>query len=137
MSWTYIVISGASRGFGRACAIAFSNSTRENLHFILLGRDSAELQLTKSVLKVDHTVDLIISDLAEIDKLTAISDDIFAKPFQFYPERSYEKVIFLNNSGSLGSLQNISKGVEALELSQVINLNVTSSCFLTAEVARR
>lgn len=136
MSWRLVVISGASRGYGRACASAFSKVAGQ-LHFILLGRDNNELEVTKSLLDERHCIDIHVSDLSLLSQLNEIAEDIFSKPFEKYSQRVYDRVIFINNSGSLGPLKDISKGMDILEFSTAINLNVTSACFLTSEIVKR
>lgn len=49
-------------------------------------------------------IDLVECDLSSCD-LEAISGSLFEKPFQSNPGNVYDKVVFINNAGSLGPLQ--------------------------------
>ena len=79
------------------------------------------------------------ADLSDIKSLAMNSESLF-RGHDSIPGDSYNRYIFINNAGSLGPLHHIGElpvsSVEYLEqLSTAVNLNVTSSCFLTSSVS--
>ena len=110
-SWNCIVITGASRGFGRAVAISFARQIKGACHFILTGRSLEDLETTQQQIEqhrlqnVDTSVTLLSADLADIQSIESISDSLFNSSISKYPERKYSKIVFINNAGSLGQLK--------------------------------
>ena len=141
---TLVVVSGASKGFGRALALAWVLQTRSPLHVRLVGRDEVGLQETKRVLEEKAVggrslvVETLMLDLGEVGALTTVASAMFNLPTSA-PEGSIFKVVFYNNAGTLGPLAGVGcySGDMLKELTAAINLNVTSSCFLTADLLQR
>lgn len=70
-----VVITGASGGIGRACAIALSQAypkDGQDLVLVLSGRREAELQATADACKQGTTVELVTGDVsnqADVDRM--------------------------------------------------------------------
>ena len=117
-SWQLVVITGASKGFGRALALAhaslFTDGRDLRLHFVLTGRSISDLEDSQEAIQTlliernlcieEFDIDLCASDLTELDRLTDVCVSLFDTPLHKHPERSYERVVFYNNAGSLGQL---------------------------------
>lgn len=141
MQWQLIIITGASKGFGKAIAEQYSELSKAPTHYKLVGRDEDALQTTKQGIEQarnspDTTVvDIINADLGDILNLKELARTLFAVPSE---TRTYFKVVLLNNAGSLGPLANIGTyaGDMLQDITLAFNLNVTSSCYLTADLMR-
>jgi short-subunit dehydrogenase len=139
--WKLVVITGASGGLGRAIALAYvRNYSARNIHFVLSGRRIEELQITENEIhalrnKPETTLCTIaVANLAETGSLALYGGDLFDR----ISSNSYSDATFINNAGSLGPLCPIGHDMHTAEaFTQVFNLNVTSSCYLTSEFVRR
>lgn len=136
-----IIISGASRGFGRAVALSWSESLRGPAHFILTGRDQIGLENTKlliqnSRLDPNKTIcDTCIADLSDLSRLEIYLSNIFSL---IKSSISYSNLVFINNAGTLGFLGLVgSSSLNLSELAIAVNLNVTSSIFFTSEILKK
>ncbi|TPX47036.1 sepiapterin reductase (L-erythro-7,8-dihydrobiopterin forming) [Synchytrium endobioticum] len=135
---TLIVVTGASRGLGRALSIALSEELGDfsSLEFMLIARDADGTKETQSLIleKRPHaTIRLQQTDLGALDTLEDSLDEMFHGII--HPPSMYEKVYLFHNAGSLGRLDRI----EALTLHDVqhaINLNVTSFMAMTSTFLR-
>ena len=143
--WHYIIISGASRGFGKAMALRFAKIIQSPVHFSLAGRSSEELAMTATEITAmragkETICDVSVVDLADIQKLPTVSESMF-KSFELLTSSGcvYSKIIFVNNAGSLGPLTPIGTGTgtDLLQIDKAIDLNVTSYIFTTSEFMRK
>ena len=73
----FIVITGATRGFGRAMALRFATSIPTHVHFSLTGRSESDLDETKQMIKLARdardwqvSFDSTIADLGDLTRLT-------------------------------------------------------------------
>jgi sepiapterin reductase len=157
-----LVVSGASRGFGQAVAVAFatsffnasssvssrpySNDDQTNapivMRIILTGRNVVGLRETKErivpilyadTLNCTDTSECITihpMDLGDLDTLETHMDDLInaARPLD-----RYERIVIINNAGSLGPLGKVTNIKSLQEFSQAIQLNVTSSLWFTTK----
>jgi sepiapterin reductase len=170
-----LVVSGASRGFGQAVAVAFARSFFDSVHsssrhsnddnddetrtatddvlpqhqvrIILTGRDEFGLRETKERIiapilsngddnddetptSASSSTDISIHpmDLSDMDTLDQHMDELIgaAKPLD-----RYERIVIINNAGSLGPLGKVANIKSLQEFSQAIQLNVTSSLWFT------
>jgi short-subunit dehydrogenase len=144
MNLFLVVVTGASRGFGKSCALAIAEKIKYPVHFILSGRNLEELNRTKQEIltirgSANQTVcDIRTADLSNPSILASISDELFKVSAVVADQNKYSSIIFINNAGSLGPLNYIGFGSEiSLEMSQAYNINVTSSCYLSSELIRR
>lgn len=112
-TWNFIIITGASRGLGRAIAVSFCKLLNGPTHFVLTGRSLVDLNETKTLIESALTrrtsteetcVSVFPADLSKKESV-GISNDLFGFAIKSYPERTYSNAIFINNAGSLGQLQ--------------------------------
>jgi len=131
---TLLIVTGASRGIGRAIAVTAAQRI-DNIHVCLLSRNLNDLQSTKELMKeATKNTSLVSSsschqiDLSDLESLSQkmeelVDDASIAK---------YEKAILISNAGSLGYV-GPSSGLASLEeLRKNIDLNITSSIWLSS-----
>jgi NAD(P)-dependent dehydrogenase (short-subunit alcohol dehydrogenase family) len=140
-----LVVTGASRGFGRALAVVFAGQITKPIHFILSARTAADLDATAQLIKAARTefsspsdiIQTIVQDLNDLETLEQSAEQLFAPLTE--DQHSYDEVYFVNNAGSLGPLTTIGDfsrfGLK--DFSRLIDFNVTSSSFLTAAFTQR
>ena len=142
----YIIITGASRGFGRALAIDLASKCPQPVHFLLSSGPQSKNLLHNTLEEIinvrrgipfDTKVDSVTADLSDLDSLSA-STSILLKDFEGLSFA--DNVLYINNAGSLGTLAGV--GTEPLAndvkpFSDAYNLNVTASSYITSEVLRR
>jgi sepiapterin reductase len=131
-----VIVTGASRGLGRALAIAFAS----RLHadgaegtFILLGRDGTGMENTATLLQaaLPGVVTIVQSmDLADLDTVEG-SWQAALRELQSSGQR-VDAAILVNNSGSLGELKPVRELTSLASISSVVTLNVTSVIWLTS-----
>jgi sepiapterin reductase len=101
------------------------------------------LENTKDLIEKERneketTCDLHVADLGNLNDLSEISTLLFSG---IKEGMKFNRFIFINNAGSLGQLTNIGhpdiENNSLMQLSQAINLNVTSCFFLTSEIVRK
>lgn len=134
---TFCLVTGASRGLGRGIAIKFAEKFKAGSLLVLVARDLAKLEETKSLISATccgvkvscQTVDLGKPNAESYEKLIAqVLADHKVSPTDF------EQAIIVHNAGSLG---NISKKTAAMddvdEFRDYLDLNVTSVVCLNAK----
>lgn len=88
------VVTGASRGIGRAVALRFA---QEGAHVVALARTVGALEeLDDDIAKAGGSATLVPVDLAELDKLEALGPSLY--------ERFGRVDVFVANAGALGQL---------------------------------
>ena len=140
-----VVITGASKGFGRAVAKAFARCLDGSIHFVLSGRSQPELstlltELTdKSEPSRNISSEIIIGDVSQPHELTNLAERLFKKDSLLRVGATTEtNIYFVNNAGSLGPLTNVGNSAQsAMEITNVINTNITSCFFLTSHFVKR
>lgn len=137
MQTTLLVITGASRGIGRAIGNAFVKLIGDqSITAILIARTRNELLETQRQMQSAGDVESLIydMDLSNIDELDDNIDIILgaARPFS-----KYNRVIFVNNAGSIGHLgPAVEHGDSAKAFQQYMDFNITSSLWFTTRFAR-
>lgn len=133
-----VVLSGGSRGFGRALSLAFARAIEargDALSLVLLGRDAAGMRetcelarsLCPSARTAAHAVDL--SDLESIEPAwRAAARLIVDGSGGGLPDVA----VLVNNSGSLGELRSVSDLSALAEVRSNIDLNITGVVWLTS-----
>ena len=125
-----VIITGASRGFGQAIALAFAKSTNLGAkHYILTGRNLDGLKNTQAlILQTDNhatfsTESLNLSDASTLQH----SVNTILKHTE-----AFSRIYLINNAGSLGPMFTIgSREYDTTEVIETINANITSVCLLT------
>ncbi len=143
-----LLITGASRGFGRSTALAFAKRiTSHSIHFILTARSSSDLDATVQLIKeargeVDagisagDRIDIIVADLSDLSTLEDSSKRLFDS---LEGHGEYYRVFFVNNAGSMGPLETIGalQHCGLNEMKALFDFNITSSSFLTSVCVQR
>ena len=118
------------------------------MHFVLTGRDASQLAVTKAHIESARTgktttFDLFPTDLGNLSTLKASAERLFALATKsgMTSTAIYDRVIFINNAGSLGPLQAVGAPVDSaqalLDMTTAYEFNITSCTYLTAELTRR
>ena len=139
-----IIITGASKGVGRAIALACAQGIASPVHFVLGGRNNQELGEVKdeilrlrNLASLDTSCDIVVEDITNISRLDVIADELFGEKL-LKNEGDIGAITFINNAGSLGPLCTVGSAANtAAGISNTINLNVTGCIFLTSEFVRR
>ena len=159
-----VVISGASRGIGRAIALALADAACINrgktnddessssilvpshLHMILVARSATSLKETADLLQQrcgnsdsNITTTCLEMDLAEIDRLPQNVNKIL-EPLE---DCTYNSCMLINNAGSLGPLGKAtsicdedSTSASLKRWRDTIDLNITSSLWMSSQFAK-
>ncbi|KAL7499981.1 hypothetical protein ACHAWT_010922 [Skeletonema menzelii] len=156
-----VVISGASRGIGRAIALALAEAACVNhgkesssssilsshhLHMVLVARSAPLLQETADMLQQrcgDNdsiiTTTCLEMDLADIDSLP----QNVTKILEPLANENYNSCLLINNAGSLGPLGKAtsicdeeSPSVSLRRWRDTIDFNITSSLWISSQFAK-
>jgi len=135
INWNGVIITGASKGFGRAIALTIAKELLNPLHFILTSRKLSDLtKIKEEILAIRNTnntiIDLYEYDLNDFSNISVLSDNLFNKSFV-----NYNKLYFFNNAGSLGPLRVIDDKLTVNEINETFNININSSLYLSAQLA--
>jgi len=119
---TLVVLTGASRGFGKCIKEAFLESF-DDLELILI---------SKSPVAHEHSFQLDLSNLAQVESF--FTDTLLPKLQNISKDT---KTILIHNAGTLGPLGNLcDQNVPMTTFQQCFDLNVTSCCWLSAQWER-
>ena len=149
----YVFLTGASKGIGRACAIALSqHSSITKLYMCLLARNEEGLndtcrfvhENTGASIAKDIMIEASIHpiDLSDLEKLDERIQEIFDQVSEDAASGGnnlmdeYDHFILINNAGSLGHLGKASALPSPNDLLQNVQLNVVSSCWLSSYFIR-
>ena len=135
-----VVLTGASRGLGRAIGVAFASSIQiPILRVVLVSRTDEDLCETASLMeaasaKSSTQIDIsqVVADLSDLEKLETVTKECFDS----LVSEQYERAIFNNNAGSLGHLGRASTMPSLAELQHSINFNVTSSIWMSSQFSQ-
>jgi sepiapterin reductase len=153
MAKLLLVVTGASRGLGRAIAKAFCNEqiigfggTFHEVRAFLVARSQTGLQETEDLmlqqasdsvrkgrkLKVDCSQHVI--DLGDLDTLDSNLDELFKDIVKDVPDADH--VVFINNAGSLGHLGPCAESPSLAAMRANVDLNITSALWTSVRFAR-
>mmetsp|Transcript_6105 Transcript_6105/g.9212 ORF Transcript_6105/g.9212 Transcript_6105/m.9212 type:complete len:311 (+) Transcript_6105:60-992(+) len=131
-----LIVTGASRGFGKALCVAFAETLLCSLDCVLVGRSASALEETAREIEScrpgkSTKCEVIVADLASGDGLEDVASRILDRSF------SYSKIVYINNAGTLLPVQPVGSELDIDCFSKTIQLNVTSPCILVSEFLRR
>lgn len=140
MDDTLLIVTGASRGLGRAIGVAFASSpSTEHLFCLLVARSESGLEETASLMreaaaaaannsKLD--ISCMVADLSDMDTLEKKVEEMFEQATK-KGKFTYDRAILINNAGSLGYLGKCS------EITSLANLKKQSISMLHPRVGYR
>ena len=127
----YILITGASSGIGKACAVAFA---KEGFHLIITGRREERLTLLKEELESTYNIIVLyyVFDVRNFDEVNAFASAL--KNIDIVPE------VLINNAGLAVSRNKIQDGIiedwERMIDTNVKGLLYVSRCILPMMIER-
>jgi len=133
---SYILITGASKGFGQALAAAFAQQLGQDSHFVLLGRDVKGLEATKEiVLRGNEGEDSkgFTVTTKSLDLLGAKTED-FARIFaDDVVAGDYGQAIIVHNAGSIGDVSKTASQLpDPKEVADYFAVNLSSTVALNS-----
>lgn len=160
MSSGLVLISGASRGIGRAIALAIADAACANrdkvneessilssrVHVVMMARSASSLQETADMVqqRCGHG-DVIITttcyemDLADIDSLP----ENVNKMLEYLSSEKFNSCLLINSAGSLGPLgkatsicDDESPSASLKRWKDTIDFNITSSLWISSQFAK-
>ncbi|XP_061732778.1 sepiapterin reductase a [Nerophis ophidion] len=125
------IITGASRGFGRAIAREVSRLVKPGSVFVLVARSGDDLRaLQKEMAESDLVVRVVVADLSSmeaVENVTRTAKEAFHEDIR--------RLILFNNAGSLGDVSRYSSSFTSMaEVDAYLSFNVSSALCLTANV---
>jgi sepiapterin reductase len=125
-----VIVTGASRGFGKSFCLEFTKQIFGLQEFVLIGRVQSDLDIAASEInqcrgsKGGLTCQTIVGDF-EIDE----SIQYVLSKFLEFDLRKYTRIVFVNNAFSIHPLGPVGS-TNLLAISQSIQVNVTSPILL-------
>ena len=145
-----LIVTGASRGFGRAVCLALCQElVQGSLRVILIGRSSEGLDETDRQMKLvrqqqqhsdksSQTLTMEIMkqamDLSNLNELDKNIDKILSD--ESLNAASYDHVVFINNAASLGHVGPTLRSPSLQDMQQSVDFNITSALWLTVRIMR-
>ena len=129
-----LIVTGASKGFGRALCVEFAKSILSSINCVLVCRSQDDMEATVSEMQSvreegqDLSYEIIVGDLEDADSIANLATQLFRRSYD------YTKIIYVNNAGSLGPLGRIDSGFDIGLFSRSIQLNITSPCILLSRL---
>uniref|UniRef100_A0A3P9NLP5 Sepiapterin reductase n=1 Tax=Poecilia reticulata TaxID=8081 RepID=A0A3P9NLP5_POERE len=130
------VVTGASRGFGRAVALDLCRLVQPGSALVLVARSGADLRAVQAELTESQAgrgglkVEAVAADVGKVESLedvVRISRDAF--------NEEMETIIVINNAASLGDVSKYVKGfTDMAQVDAYLSLNVSSAVCLTARL---
>lgn len=142
MSSLLLVVTGASKGLGQAIGVAFCEHMPgvTRMKALLVARSQEGLAETKEKMETvaaAHEIALEASihimDLANLDTLDENIDTLLN---QAESSAEYDRVVIVNNAGSLGHLGPLLDIKSLRDLQQNLDFNVTSSLWLSLRLVK-
>ena len=134
---SFVLITGSSRGLGRAIAIEFSKHVAPGSVFLLVARTAEALEETKAkILEVAPAVEVITRplDLAKPDREVYHELLISATTTNGRSASQFDHAILVHNAASLGDLSlKVSQIEDVSELSTYYSTNVFSMVVLNTQ----
>jgi sepiapterin reductase len=144
------LITGASRGFGRAIAKVVAAASQHHFskfRIFLVARSDSGLQETKDLIlaATSETAKLRVVchalDLNDLDQLDAnmdqlLQDLLLAENGETEEETYYDRVVLINNAGTIGHLGPCISSPSLQEMLSNVDLNITSCLWISVRFAR-
>ena len=136
-----LVVTGASRGLGRAIAVTFNRHPDPSIKYVktlLIARSLSGLEETKTAILEQANsnrakdISLHTIDLGDLDNLNEGLDSIL----ETVTKESFDRIIFINNAGSLGKLGPCWESQSIAELRRTVDLNITSALWTSVKFAQ-
>ncbi|KAI9106144.1 hypothetical protein DFS34DRAFT_48555 [Phlyctochytrium arcticum] len=134
-----ILLTGASRGYGRAIAVELASSTLATAQYtdvVLAARNTSGLEDVRkeliSKLPALHVV-THAADFADPDADAVAAKLLAAIP---HPAIDYTHAILINNAGSLGTLARMRNQAAAKDIAPAVHVNLTAPMALTTAFMR-
>ncbi|WVW82654.1 hypothetical protein I302_104665 [Kwoniella bestiolae CBS 10118] len=123
-----ILITGASGGIGRACAISLSQAFTSPLVLVLSGRKIAELQETAKQLRAGTVAELVVGDVSAEDDVHAMFELVKAK---------FGRLDLLFNNAGVDLLNSVPlEQADMNTFRQVLEINVMAAVICTKEAIK-
>jgi sepiapterin reductase len=124
-----VLITGASRGLGRAIAKVVSEEF-DHVRLVLVARSEEGLKETTKMLSSSSEAICRSVDLGDLDSLDDHVDALLEEL------KGHDRVIFFNNAGSIGHLGPCSDTPSLQDLRDNVDLNVTSCFWLSVRLSK-
>ncbi|XP_072177183.1 sepiapterin reductase-like [Diadema setosum] len=131
---TFCIITGGSRGIGRAIALAISKQIEENSVVVITGRSVGDLNETQRLVHAATPGVQVIPVTADLSDKSALSS-IYQKLTKDVNPEDYRHVLLVNNAASLGDVTRYIRDWSSSDVEYVQNycmLNLTSAFLLTS-----
>ncbi|XP_028314216.1 sepiapterin reductase-like [Gouania willdenowi] len=128
------IITGASRGFGRALALQVVHLLEPGSVLLLVARSGAQLQEVKDELQnfrdePERQIHCITADLSTKD---GVEETVSVASQE--AEKELDHVLLINNAGSLGKISSFVSFTDPKEVDSYMSFNVSSALALTAGI---
>ncbi|KAM4719500.1 sepiapterin reductase a [Anableps anableps] len=130
------IITGASRGFGRAVALDLCRLVRPGSVLVLVARSGPDLRAVQAELAESEAgraglkVEVVVADVGKVEGL----ENILRTSREALNE-DVDHIMLINNAASLGDVSKYVKGfTDMAEVDSYLSLNVSSAMCLTARV---
>jgi sepiapterin reductase len=128
-----ILITGASRGFGRAIAKVACQHFSPSLRLVLVARSERGLQETQDLCSSSSAkITRHAMDLGDLDRL----DENINTLLQDLQLDQYDRVIFINNAGTIGHLGPCKESPSLKDMRSNVDLNVTSALWMAVRFTK-
>jgi len=139
---TLVLITGASRGFGKALAVGCARRFHQATDYILIARNNEDLKQCKQKLEEimkerfgEHGISEISTVCADLGDLTSVELTI-GQLFDEIEEKGYSRGILFNNAAVVGPLGPIQEIGDLKSIESGLDFSITSSLWLAARFVR-
>lgn len=143
MSSLLLIVSGASRGLGQAIATAFcEHAPVARVKALLVARSQQGLAETQQRMrdiaksnKISLEDSIHVMDLANLETLDENIDTLLGE-LPSSTSKEFDRVVLVNNAGSLGHVGPITDMNSLKDLQQNLDFNVTSTLWLSIRLVK-